>query len=112
MEFLDPEPGARVVHNWCMARLKSWRTYDKRLQWVTLHNFSTTRKRAKNSVILGVAPKACPQASGTITPSQRPEKRAAGDAPISLGVLALLRVVVITSWRATTSGACSGSIPR
>src|SRR4029078_3634029 len=31
---------------------------------------STTRHRAKITVILGVAPEACPQASGTLSPSQ------------------------------------------
>ena len=55
---------------------------------------TTTRKRAKNSVILGVAPETCPPASETLNPSQRPIKQAAGDDSISLGVLALLRVVV------------------
>src|ERR1700682_4521870 len=55
---------------------------------------STTRKRAKNSVILGVAPETCPPASETLNPSQRPIKQAAGVDSISLGVLALLRVVV------------------
>ena len=56
---------------------------------------TTTRKRAKNSVILGVSPETCPPASETLNPSQRPTKQAAGDDSISLGVLALLRVVVI-----------------
>jgi hypothetical protein len=54
---------------------------------------STTRKRAKNTVILGVAPETCPPASETLNPSQRPTKQAAGDDSISLGVLALLRIV-------------------
>jgi hypothetical protein len=58
------------------------------------HFFTTTRKRAKNSVILGVAPETCPPVSETLNPSQRPTKQVAGDDSISLGVLALLRVVV------------------
>ena len=59
----------------------------------TKRKISTTRKRAKNSVILGVAPETCPPASETLNPSQRPTKQAAGDDSISLGVLALLRIV-------------------
>jgi hypothetical protein len=54
---------------------------------------SMTRKRAKNSVILGVAPETCPPASETLNPSQRPTKQAAGDDSISLEDLALLRIV-------------------
>ena len=45
-------------------------------------------------MILGVAPESCPPASETLNPSQRPTKQTAGDDSISLGVLALLRVVV------------------
>ena len=54
---------------------------------------TTTRQRAKNSVILGVAPETCPPASESLDLSQRPTKQAAGDDSISLGVLALWRVV-------------------
>jgi hypothetical protein len=62
---------------------------------------STTRKRAKNPVLLGVAPETCPPASETLNPSQRPTKQAAGDDSISWGVLALLRIVVV-QWISVT----------
>jgi hypothetical protein len=56
--------------------------------------FSTNRNSAWISVVFEVATEACPQASGTHIPAQRPTKQASAEGPVFLGIQVLLRFVV------------------